>query len=164
MIFSFEDVHLGPQSIDAKKTKVLVCDIDGTVADLSHRRQWVATKPKNWKAFETTMHLDEPMSRVISLVQSLHNLGTQVIYCSGRGEQNRDVTQKWLDDNELPQGPLYMRKAKDYRSDDIVKRELLDEMRWDGYEPDLVLDDRDRVVAMWRDEGIETIQVAKGDF
>jgi hypothetical protein len=38
-----------------------------------------------------------------------------------------------------------------------------DFLRGGGW-PDLIFDDRDRVVAMWRSLGIPCFQVAKGDF
>ena len=59
---------------------------------------------------------------------------------------------------------MLMRRTKDYRSDDIVKKEMLDEMRAIGYNPTLVFDDRDRVVKMWRENGLRCFQVAEGDF
>lgn len=52
----------------------------------------------------------------------------------------------------------------DRRSDVQVKRELLAEIRKDGYEPIVVLDDRSSVVEMWREEKLTCLQVAKGDF
>ena len=43
--------------------------------------------------------------------------------------------------------------------------ELLKErIRKDGYEPFLVFDDRQRVVDMWRRNGIQCCQVAPGDY
>ena len=57
-----------------------------------------------------------------------------------------------------------MRSTKDNRPDDIVKKELLDKMREEGYNPILVFDDRDSVVKMWRENGIPTFQVNYGDF
>ena len=51
-----------------------------------------------------------------------------------------------------------------FRSDDIVKFELLEQILEFGYEPILVLDDRDRVVKMWRAAGLRCLQVAPGDF
>lgn len=60
--------------------------------------------------------------------------------------------------------PLYMRTAGDKRPDDVVKEELLAKIRADGYEPFLVFDDRQRVVDMWRRNGIQCCQVAPGDF
>ena len=59
---------------------------------------------------------------------------------------------------------IYMRSDTDYRSDVIVKREMLDKMRANGYDPKMVFDDRDAVVQMWRDAGLKAVQVAPGDF
>ena len=57
-----------------------------------------------------------------------------------------------------------MRAEGDYRADDVVKGELLDRILADGYHPELVFDDRTRVVNMWRARGIMCAQVAEGDF
>jgi hypothetical protein len=57
-----------------------------------------------------------------------------------------------------------MRKAGDHRDDDILKIELLAEMRRDGYTPIMVFDDRNRVVKAWRSAGVPCAQVAEGDF
>jgi hypothetical protein len=59
---------------------------------------------------------------------------------------------------------FYMRSDKDYRADYIVKREMLDKIRADGYDPVLVFDDRTSVVNMWREAGLRAVQVAPGDF
>jgi hypothetical protein len=57
-----------------------------------------------------------------------------------------------------------MRKNNDHREDSIVKQEMLDKIRLDGYNPTLVFDDRARVVEMWRKNGIKCFQVAEGNF
>jgi len=57
-----------------------------------------------------------------------------------------------------------MRADSDRRSDDIVKRELLARIRGDGFDPQLAIDDRKRVVDMWRSEGLICAQVAEGEF
>lgn len=36
----------------------IIFDIDGTLADIAHRRHHVETKPKNWSAFQVAAHLD----------------------------------------------------------------------------------------------------------
>ena len=59
---------------------------------------------------------------------------------------------------------LYMRAEQDYRADDIVKSEILDQIIADGFQPDMVFDDRNRVCDMWRERGIRCLQVAPGDF
>ena len=53
-----------------------------------------------------------------------------------------------------------MRAAGDYRADDIVKRELLATIRADGFEPVIAIDNRQRVVDMWREEGLICLQAA----
>ena len=64
----------------------------------------------------------------------------------------------------LPDMPLYMRADGDFRSDDIIKAELLAKVRADGYEPIMAFDDRNQVVRMWRANGVPCAQVAEGDF
>ena len=59
---------------------------------------------------------------------------------------------------------IYMRSDNDYRPDTVLKRELLDKMRANGYDPKMVFDDRTSVVQMWRDAGLKAVQVAPGDF
>lgn len=158
------DVHLGDYHIDLEPAGVLVCDIDGTVADLTHRRVYITTKPKNWPAFERSMHLDAPIWPIIRAVAILFDQGWTIVMASGRGAQNKAVTEKWLADNGVSYHALYMRAEKDYRQDYIVKGELLEQMRQDGYDPTVVFDDRNQVVDMWRANGIPCVQVAHGDF
>jgi hypothetical protein len=57
-----------------------------------------------------------------------------------------------------------MRKHNDYRSDDIVKKEMYFEYIQPKYNVVCVFDDRDKVVKMWRDLGILCCQVYYGDF
>ena len=38
--------------------KIIVFDIDGTLANIQHRRQYVASRPKNWAAFNAGMKFD----------------------------------------------------------------------------------------------------------
>lgn len=158
------DVHLGDTVIWTGMKGVLFCDIDGTVADLAHRRVYVATKPKNWSAFEKTIHLDSPIQPIIDAVYTLYNAGWTVVMCTGRGAQNKAVTEKWLEDNGVPYHAMYTRAFKDYRRDDIIKEELLAQARADGYDPDVVFDDRNQVVDMWRRVGVHCVQVVAGDF
>jgi hypothetical protein len=143
-------------------------DIDGTVADLSHRRHYVENKPKNWPAFFDGCEHDAPIEHMRPIVQTLGTFAAKVIFVSGRPERCRAATQAWLKKHKfnisLNDVTLYMRADGDYRADDIVKLELLERIRDDGYSPLMAFDDRDRVVKMWRENGIPCAQVAPGDF
>lgn len=150
--------------------KTVIVDIDGTVANGEHRQHHVRRvkgQKRNWMAFNELMHLDTPHWDVIWLVKMLKQAGCQIVFCSGRNEDDREVTIKWLNETAELEGiyeKLYMRASKDYRDDSIIKRELLAKLREDGYDPFMVIDDRDRVVKMWREEGLRCLQVNPGDF
>ncbi len=143
---------------------VVVFDIDGTLADMEHRRHWVATKPKNWPAFNAGMKRDTTHDDIVSLAKLFDLQGYRVIICSGRGEESRAVTETWLKDNNVPFIQLYMRGLKDYRQDSIVKVELLALIREQHGNPWLWFDDRQQVVDAIRAEGVRVLQVAPGDF
>lgn len=142
---------------------VVICDIDGTLADLEHRRKFLQ-KPKNYAAFKAGVPHDLLIEPVSNVLHALHKAGYAIILCSGRGEEQRFDTEAWLGKHKVPWYKLYMRKERDYRSDDIIKEELLDQILLDGFNPMIVFDDRNRVVDMWRRRGYICAQVAPGDF
>lgn len=142
----------------------VIFDIDGTIADCEQRRQYVQSKPPNWKAFNAAIPFDPPMQRTIDTILDMHHADWRIILCSGRGSENREITIDWLRKHRVPYDALYMRAVEDYRQDNIVKSELLDQILLDGYKPLMVFDDRQQVVDMWRDRGLIVHQVAPGDF
>lgn len=160
--------------------RTVIFDIDGTLADIAHRRHFVQSKPKNWPAFNRAMKNDIPNSDIIDLLTLMFEGGWTILVASGRSEDEREVTEKWLNEagifciadkhglSESEPPPmyqkLYMRASGDYRSDDIVKSEILDQMRADGFDPTIAVDDRDQVVKMWREKGLRCLQVAPGNF
>lgn len=143
-----------------------VFDIDGTIADASHRRHFLEQKPKDWKGFFAACSDDAPIVPMRMIIQALVKVHGpwNLVYASGRPEDLRTVTRSWLLRHDFPDLRLFMRGFGDFRDDTIVKRELLDRMRAEGYEPFFAFDDRSRVVKMWRDAGILCAQVAEGDF
>lgn len=144
--------------------KTFIFDIDGTLANIEHRRDFVRTKPKNWSAFNNAMHLDTPNEDIIWLAQTFHAMGHTILIASGRGEEQREVTEKWLKDHNVPHVKLFMRPAKDNRRDDIIKEEILFQIEKEFGWPDMVFDDREQVVNMWRKHKIRCLQVDFGDF
>jgi len=58
-----------------------------------------------------------------------------------------------------------MRRSGDFTPDDVLKKQWLDSMLPEDRERLVcVFDDRDRVVKMWRDNGVTCLQVAPGEF
>jgi phosphoglycolate phosphatase-like HAD superfamily hydrolase len=136
-----------------------VFDLDGTLADCSHRLHHLDAK--DWRGFFAACGQDVPIPHAIEVMLTLAD-GHDVEIWSGRSDEVRAETRAWLEINGINPGHLtFMRKAGDRRPDDVVKREFLAKS---NRRPDLIFDDRDRVVAMWRAEGIPCFQVAPGAF
>lgn len=148
------------------KPLAVYSDLDGTLCDCEQRRHFV-NKPKgekkDWIGFFNGMAEDKVKVPVMEILRRFAN-NYQIVYCSGRPSDYRKVTQKWLDDNKAPSGPLFMRPRNDSRQDDITKEILLDFEILTRYEVFFCLDDRDQVVKMLRKRGLTVFQVAPGDF
>lgn len=141
-----------------------VFDIDGTLFDCQHRIHFIQKSPKDWRGFFAACLQDSPIPHMVQLAITLFDADKQIVYCSGRSDECRDLTMESLGMHNLPEAPLYMRREGDHRDDDILKSEMLDQMRKDGWEPVMVFEDRSRVVKMWRARGIPCCQVVEGDF
>jgi hypothetical protein len=85
-----------------------------------------------------------------------------VILCSGRSEEHRKETIRWLKQQNVSYHELWLRRDGDRRSDVTVKREMLDLI--DKSKVLFVVEDRSRVVEMWRSEGLVCLQCAPGEF
>ena len=142
--------------------KVIICDIDGTISDATHRLHLIKSKPKNWKHFFAQSIHDSIYEDVHWLVNLFVETGNKVLFVTARPENEREKTIEWLHNIADMKGKyekLYMRYPGDYRDDNIVKKDILQEIYNDGYDPFLALDDRDHVVNMWRQEGLFCFQV-----
>jgi len=144
--------------------KCWIVDIDGTIANTEHRIHYITDGHKNWDAWHANSHKDEPIEEIVELLDMATANDIKIVLCTARDEKCREDTLKWLDANDIPWDALYMRKLGDRRYDDIVKFELLEQIYEAGYNPVLVLEDRNRVVKMWRDAGLRCLQVSYGDF
>lgn len=137
----------------ATPTAYLV-DIDGTVALKGDRDIYDGSKA----------HLDTVNHDVVNVIRALHGEQNRIIYMSGRSDEHRYVTEKWLIENGLPCDGLHMRKAGDHRKDSTVKHELFDQHIRNHFDVLGVFDDRNQVVEMWRAIGLTVFQVADGNF
>jgi phosphoglycolate phosphatase-like HAD superfamily hydrolase len=142
--------------------ELVIFDIDGTLADISERVHHVRKKPKNWNDFTAGMAQDKAVHSMVRLCNILYAAGLRIILCSGRNEANRPETAEWLARQGVQYHELLLRGDEDYRSDAVVKREILQ-----GLDKDKILfvvEDRSRVVEMWRSEGLTCLQCAPGQF
>lgn len=144
----------------------IICDIDGTIADISHRLHFIEKAPKDWDAFHAACKNDTVIENIKALLD-LINTSDDVyfFYITGRPEKSRKDTEQWLEKHNFPIGTLYMREDGDRREDFVIKKEALKAMGY--YECEriwLVLEDRTQVVKMWREMGLTCLQVKDGDY
>tara|TARA_R100001463_G_scaffold2490_1_gene10528 strand:- start:2006 stop:2473 length:468 start_codon:yes stop_codon:yes gene_type:complete len=154
-----------------KKELAIIVDVDGTLADMRGIRG-----PFEWDK----VHLDRPHQDIIDLVKDLACVGFDagleihpdlefepkysIIITTGRDGVCEAATKQWLHDHKVPYDDFYIRKAGDFRKDNIIKSEIyMDHIR-PKYDVKYVIDDRDQVVDMWRSLGLRVLQVAPGNF
>lgn len=159
--------------------KTIIVDIDGTIADLTHRLKYIELHPqgpdgdlrKDWDGFYDAAKDDEPIEEMVELVRDLVSIGYNLIFVTGRSERIRVLTEQWLKKHIMwdPEGvpfryPIFMRKEGDRRPDHVIKKEIYNTYIKDKFDIKFVLEDRGRVVEMWRYLGIRCLQVASGAF
>jgi phosphoglycolate phosphatase-like HAD superfamily hydrolase len=164
----------------------VIFDLDGTLANIDARREKATDilGKMDWDEFfdpDNVLNLDEPNDPVIKMAQLFKKDGFKIVIFSGRNDRSFDSTKQWLNQNDVPFDLLIMRpdkfkenswpiaegnpatKEMRFMPDEILKKEMLDTFV-DINDVFLVVDDRDKVVKMWRDLGLNTFQVAPGDF
>jgi len=151
----------------------IICDIDGTIADIGHRLHHIENKPTNWPEFNKLCVDDAPIWPTIKTVGAMWRMGARIIMVSARKEHQRDITGNWMetfgmhDVNDSYAEPamfkpaikflyerMYMRPDDNNQKDDEFKSDTLVDIIADGYRPSVVFDDRTGVVKMWRAKGL----------
>ena len=149
------------------RTKVVIFDVDGTIADCEHRRKYVdgTLGYTDWKKFRAETRFDTPVEWVCDIAKRFITQGDDVAFFSARNESERVITEqqisKWIGDGHKG---LFLRPNDSYEPDEVFKANLADKFEELGGKIDLVFDDRNKVVDMWRNRGTTVVQVAEGDF
>lgn len=165
------------------RNSIVICDLDGTLCDIEHRRHFVRPPQivmsgagatavygddpkfkKDWKSFFDGIPKDKVREDIRKLIIELYNQDKQIIFVSGRPDTYKKQTLAWLRKHNIGFAfTLIMRKGNDTRPDTEVKKQILD-----TYFPDKsviykVIDDRPSVVRMWKDNNLDVIDVGDGE-
>jgi hypothetical protein len=142
----------------------IIFDLDGTLANVDKRRDLAMKSGKmDWDVWfdPENIHLDEPNEPVVKTAQLFAEAGFTIAIFSGRLNTTEKSTRSWLARHRIPFHFLNMRPVnKKFVSDDALKKSWL--LNKDSVF--MVVDDRQKVVDMWRDLGLTVFQVAPGDF
>lgn len=147
-------------------TNIVVVDIDGTIAKVGDRLKYLQQDKKDLDSFYEHCDEDEPIKDMCRLVTDLYEMGCEIVFCTGRRESVREKTKEWLFWNVIASDDpnLLMRKDGDWRHDTEVKPELLKKACITPDKVYFILEDRDSMVAKWRELGYRCLQVADGKF
>lgn len=147
---------------DLSLPEAVIFDVDGTVARM------VARGPFD----EHLVHTDEGIGPVLDMAYAAYKTGKVLVFMSGRTDECKPATLQWLID-QMPwlmnfdcEFHLFMRRTVEDRGrpDDDVKYDLFNEHVAPHFHVVYTVDDRNKVVKMWREIGLVCAQVAEGDF
>ena len=151
--------------------RVVIFDIDGTLADSYHRIHHIV-KPKgeekDWDAFDAEAHKDTPIPGMVELcTYMLGRSDLDVLFLTGRSDRTEKDTKQWLRRHGLAPRTwdlLQMRREGDNRHADIIKLERLQALKLHPGRVMTLFDDDTRVVSLLREHGYHACHVAEDRY
>ena len=103
---------------------IAVFDIDGVLADATHRQHHLASRPKDWSSFFAEVGADPVIAAGVQRYRD-ESARHEIVLMSGRPERTRLDTQAWLARHGLGEPRLILREDADFRPAAVVKSELI---------------------------------------
>jgi len=138
--------------MDTAKALIAGIDIDGVLADPSHRVHYLEHTPKDWRAFFRTCNLDTVLPEGLARVNELVSAGVAIAYVSGRPHYVQGKTVTWLQEHGFPEAPMFLRPARDFRPAPALKREVYTRLVKE-FDIHVIVDDDTLVVQSLRQAG-----------
>lgn len=136
---------------------IILCDIDGTIANNDHRQHYLEGK-KDWDGFFSELSNDLPIPSVIEKINEHHKEGHEIVFLTGRPERYRYSTTLWLYEYFNFDFRLLMRSDNNQKNKIEVKRKIFSE----NFSAEMILcvyeNDSD-LIHMWRELNLDTIDV-----
>lgn len=137
--------------------KIVLCDIDGTLANGEHRESFVQQEKKDWDSYYSLLSDDKPIDIVVRWVRELKKEYT-ICLVSGRPDTYQRETIKWLEVHGIAYDWLFMRSGGDRRPDVQVKNDVLKHIPKHLIE--FAIDDRPCVIReAWRANNVRVFPV-----
>ena len=142
---------------------LILCDIDGTIADCSHRLYLTHRDPVDWVEFEEAANLDTPIMSTIHFLRRFMLGGGHVWYWTGRTTHIRDLTEQWITKHVgLAPEQLLMRTPEAAEREPVEMAKL---RWWQTVVPQdrtiCALEDDGRVIKVLSEAGLPMYQVIK---
>jgi hypothetical protein len=138
----------------------VVFDIDGCIADCSHRLHFILREgKKDWPSFDAGIPLDTPIRNMIRLSQVLYNSNYTIMLLTGRNERTRVATADWLHKHGIHYDQLEMRGLNDHRPAGQIKLERLTQLGWAPESVLSVFEDEPKTIRLLREHGYHVCAV-----
>jgi len=137
------------------KQHAILVDIDGTLADESKRRKKSIFNEKiDWDKYfnEEEMIKDKVNEKLKQRVVNYKKNGFLVIILTGRLIKHKEITEKWLNDNNIPFDELVMRESGNYENVTDYKSKQIKKLQ-KKYFFEIAFEDLD--------EGIDALKIQK---
>ncbi len=145
---------------------LVIFDLDGVISDATHRQHFLRGARKDWRGFFTSAHLDSPYESGLALTASVSEDHTVAIL-TARPHYVGAITRSWLAANEVRHDLLIMRPRHGRGSGGPsadYKRHELGRLRAAGYEITVAIDDDERIIEMFRAEGVLAFYTHSGYY
>jgi hypothetical protein len=143
--------------------RAVIFDIDGVLSDAAGRQHFIERGRRDWSAFFEACG-DDPIIEEIARLIELLDPALQVVLLTGRPLRVRPQTLAWLERYGLRWDLLVMRDRGDYAAVSEFKRSVVENLRGDGFDLLLALEDDPLNHAMFVAEGIPCVYIHSGYY
>jgi phosphoglycolate phosphatase-like HAD superfamily hydrolase len=135
-----------------KRKNTVVFDLDGTLAMTDDPK---ARHKINHPKFAREAATAECNDKILDKMKKARDNGENVVILTARSAHYREVTKRWLHENNVPYDALVMRPTDNITSDKKVKKELLEEDILPKFDVKKAYDDKKKNVKMFDKLGID---------
>jgi hypothetical protein len=129
------------------KPKAIICDIDGCIDPINDKKKYI--KDGNWKAWHDDADKEEPNIWCVEILKGMQLLGYELIFVSARPGEFTEQTTNWII-NKSGLRDFEIHLNDNHILDFAFKLKCYKEIIEPRYDVLFVIDDRQRVVDMWR--------------
>ena len=148
-----EDKFYRIKTYDKDKKDCIIVDMDSTLCVNLTKRPFYTDDWADKCLYDT------PLIGPISIVRAQKMTGTcDIIIITGRREEGRTQTEEWLKTYNVPYDRLYMRGTNDFTKGDSFKEKILKTFILPKYNVLFAIDDDDKCVKMFRNNGLICLQ------
>jgi hypothetical protein len=137
---------------------ILLTDIDHTIANSFWRDSMIGTN--SWDEYHAASKDDKPFKNVVNLINSLSNVGYEIIGITGRTEKFRKITTEWLIKYRVDVDSILMRPDNCFIKNADMKIQMVTEhFKGDFRRIHFLLDDNVDTILAFNNIGIPTLQI-----